>query len=199
VHTGSFYGTRNPDGFFAGLADFLNAHPQAKSHTKVVCLGAKLDGSFQSPDIDAEITYIPWAPHADSINWIRRARVLLLVQHSEPLIRLTTPGKVYEYMATGNHIVGVNIHRGENENLLRDYGNATILHDDAPKAIADTLATLYAKYAKGELNRVDAADAIRPYSRAAGAQQLASLLDAIVSSPTGSKKKVSQSNELSYA
>jgi hypothetical protein len=199
VHTGSFYGTRNPNGFFTGLAKFFATHPEAKADTKVVCLGAALDGEFMKPANLDQVSYIPWASHGESIRWMRRARALLLIQHSEPLIRLTTPGKVYEYMATGNHIIGINIHRGENEDLLHEYGNATVHENADPEGIAKTLGRLYGRYTQGTLNPIDAAEVVKRYSREEGVKQLAGVFDSIESASSGVRSKAEASGDWSYA
>lgn len=185
VHAGSFYGSRNPGGFFAGVDRFLREHPEAGRTLRVVCLGTSLDGSFAAPPVDARVDFIPWVSHAETLNWLRRARVLLMIQHSDPAIRLTVPGKLYEYMASGRHILSLNTQPCENASLLGRYGNATVLSDSDPQAVAIALADLYDRYQGGDLSEAHrpspVADVfVRQFRRELSAQKLAALLDASV-------------------
>lgn len=186
VHAGSFYGTRNPRGFFAGLERFLDRHPQARDRLRIVFLGTSLDGSFAPPALDVRVDYLPWVPHAETIGWLRRACVLLLIQHRDPAVKLTVSGKLYEYMATGRHILSLNTQPCENESLLRRYGRATVLNGCEPEAVAAALADLYRRHASGELLGarhldVKTAEYVRQFRREQSAQKLAGLLDCAVS------------------
>lgn len=185
VHAGSFYGTRNPQGFFKGVQRFVEEQPQAGDRLRIVFLGTSLDGAFAPPALKVRIEYRPWVPHAQTIEWLRRARVLLLIQHRDPAVKLTVTGKLYEYMATGRHILSLNTQPGENESLLRRYGRATVLRDCEPGAVAEALADLYRQDMSGELPGAQGLDActaeyVRQFRRELSAQKLADLLDRVV-------------------
>jgi hypothetical protein len=192
VHAGSFYGTRNPQGFFEGVVRFLKRHPQAGDRLRIVFLGTSLDGSFAPPSLEARIDYLPWVPHSETIKWLRRARVLLLIQHSDPAVKLTVTGKLYEYMASGGRILSLNTQPCENESLLRRYGRATILGDCDPEAVAAALAGLYQQYVAGTLPGVGGLDSetaafVRQFRREASARKLAGLLNRVAGHETASR------------
>ncbi|HUU84108.1 MAG TPA: glycosyltransferase [Phycisphaerae bacterium] len=181
VHAGSFYGTRNPQGFFDGLNRFLRRNPQARERLRIVFLGTSLDGAFAPPDLDGRVEYKPWVSHAETIQWLRQARVLLLIQHRDPAVKLTVTGKLYEYMATGCHILSLNTQPCENESLLRRYGRATVLSDSDPNAVASALQHLHHRYVAGHLGTDPLQPAtekyVRRFRRQATARQLADLLN----------------------
>jgi len=178
VHCGTFYGSRNPAGFFAGVDRFLEHHPEAQSHLKITCIGTQLDGAFAAPTTKARCEFLPWMSHEQCLRRLRAARVLLMIQHTESKVQLTVPGKLYEYMASGVHILSLNTQPGENEGLLRDYGHATVLQDDSPQAVAASLEGLYERYGQGLLLPVTQTDFVKRFTRRAATEQLAALFDA---------------------
>ena len=178
VHGGTFYGSRNPTGFFAGVDRFLDQHPDAGAHLRITCMGTRLDGTFHPPETKARCEFLPWTSHEKCLRRLRAARVLLMIQHAESEVQLTVPGKLYEYMASGVHILSLNTKPGENEGLLRQYGQATILHDDNPQVVAAGLEALYERYAQGRLLPVGQTPFVKRFTRRAATEQLAALFDA---------------------
>ena len=178
VYCGTFYGSRNPAGFFAGVDRFLEQRPEAESHLRITCMGTQLDGAFDPPATKARCKFLPWTSHEQCLRRLRAARVLLLIQHVEPQVQLTVPGKLYEYMASGVHILSLNTQPGENEGLLRQYGHATILPGDNPQAVAAGLEGLYERYVQGKLLPVAQTPFVKRFTRRAATEQLAALFDA---------------------
>ena len=85
-----------------------------------------------------------WCSRDESIRSIRRSPVLLLIRHPE--CELTIPGKLYEYMASGNHILALTGHQPEIIRLLQEYGNATVLPNPSPGQLVDVLETLFRRW-----------------------------------------------------
>lgn len=179
VHAGSLYGTRSPVSFFRALGDFLERRPEARDCTSVRMLGAWNDRDRDCV-IPECVRFEPWVSHADAVMWMRRASVLLLVQHRDQAVGLTVPGKLYEYMASRRHILGVSVHRGENERLLKGYGNSTVLHDGPTEAVTDALCSMFDRHTAGEsLGEVNDSY-VRGFTRAVGAAALIRQLHEVV-------------------
>ena len=93
-----------------------------------------------------------WTRHEDVVRALRESAVLLLLRHFEGWQETTIPGKTYEYLASGNHILAIQQPQRELDGILRAYGNATILHDYQPQPVAEVLTDLYRRWQQGRLN-----------------------------------------------
>jgi len=85
---------------------------------------------------DANIKVLGYVPHQQAQSMIKSANVLILLlplKNSDWWV----PGKVAEYMASGNPIVAV-LPPGETADILRQYGNAWIVPDE-PLAIGNAI------------------------------------------------------------
>jgi glycosyltransferase involved in cell wall biosynthesis len=85
---------------------------------------------------DANIKILGYIPHEQAQSMITSAKVLIL---SLPLKNSDwwVPGKIAEYMASGNPIVAI-VPPGETSDMLKQYGSAWIVPDE-PVAIADAI------------------------------------------------------------
>ncbi len=176
VHAGTFYRSRRPDTFLAGLGEFLRQVPEAATHTRVRLFGLTDhdfgSGLHEHPCVEAR----GWVPHREAVGAFRQAAVLLLVLHGEKGTELTIPGKVYEYMATGNHVLACPVDHRELRRLLAAYRNATILGDYEPGAIAGALTRLYRRWRAGALPACVPGH-VQRLSRVERTRELASLLN----------------------
>jgi glycosyltransferase involved in cell wall biosynthesis len=180
VHAGTLYKSRQPDTFVEGLAKFLDRVPQARAHTRARFFGMSLDSDL------SRFANIPcfemhgWTAHEEVVGAMRRSSVLFLLRHSEKRREITVPWKIYEYMATGNHVLSVQVPQYELDRLMRAYGNATILRRYEAGAIAEALEHLYRRWHKGELSARTPPPFVQRFSGVELTRQLATLLNRAV-------------------
>ena len=180
VHAGTFYKSRQPDTFVEGLGMFLRRVPQARNHTRVRFFGISLDSDL------SRFAGIPcfeqsgWTAHKEVVAAFRRASVLFMLRHFEDWAEVTIPGKVYEYLATGNHLLTVQIPQRELDRILRVYGNTTILRRYDREAIAGALEMLYRRWCNGELTARKPPPFVQRFSRVELTRELACLLNRAV-------------------
>ncbi|MCH7813462.1 MAG: hypothetical protein IID40_05520, partial [Planctomycetes bacterium] len=182
IHTGTLYRSRQPDIFLEGLTAFLRQVPAAAEHTRVRFFGMSLDLDQSRLARTAGVEVYGWTAHEDVVRALRESAVLLLLRHFEGWQETTIPGKTYEYLASGNHILAIQREQRELDGILRAYGNATTLREYQPQDVARVLTDLYRRWERGRLGRQTPPAFVRRFSREATAGQLANLLDRAVES-----------------
>jgi hypothetical protein len=121
-----------------------------------------------------------WVPHRDVIRAFYESTVQVLIQHGEAGVELTIPGKAYELMATGRHVLGIQVRQRELAGMLRAYGNSTLVGQYEPAAIAEALAALYHRWRRGALPPRVPPQVVGRFSRVETTRQLASLANRAV-------------------
>lgn len=66
-------------------------------------------------------------PRADALKEMARSPVLLVLANEQ---RLQVPGKVYEYMATGNHILAIAEEKSATAEVVNHVGGVVVLGGD---------------------------------------------------------------------
>jgi len=177
VHAGTFYKSRQPDTFLRGLARFFDRVPEARKHTRMRFFGMSLDSDLSNlPDAEC-VEFHGWTAHQKVVQAFRESSVLFLLRHFEARREITLPLKVYEYMASGKHVLAIQASQRELDGIVRAYGNATILRHYQAEPIAAALEQLYHRWRRGELGRRTPPAFVQRFSRVALTGQLASLLD----------------------
>ena len=179
AHTGGFYGTRRPEPFLDALRAARAAHPDLHDRISVTLMGP-----FPDPDFDLRcrndygfVTAIPPQPRAASIELMRSSQVLLLFRHLE--CTLTLPGKLYEYMASGGHIIAVTGTEDELDVVLADYPNCQILRNPDEGAYRAAIERVFDLYRSGHLV-ARAPDAVASFSRQRASAVLSEVFDEVL-------------------
>ena len=90
--------------------------------------------------MEKKIELCGYQPHAESVAQIRDADALFLPLHDLPKGRRSriVPGKTYEYLATGNTIIGC-LPPGDARDLVEKSGNYVLAKPTDPVEIAGAL------------------------------------------------------------
>lgn len=182
VHAGTFYKSRQPDALLEGLERFLDRVPEAIAHTRVRLFGISLDSDLSRFRGRRCVELHPWTDHKSVIDIYRRSPVLFLLRHFEARPETTLLWKVFEYMATGNHILAVQAPQRELDGILKAYGNTTVLRKNDPELLAGALEQLYRRWRRGDLVAGRPPAVVERFNRVALTGQLAGLLDRAVGS-----------------
>ena len=174
-YTGTMADTYEPDIFINSLAKLKEAKPESKVKLQIV--------GFISDNIKAllndkipDIELIPTVPHSEIVKYQKNADLLLLVipdiKHAEGILT----GKIFEYIATGNPVLGIGPENGDAAKIIDQCGAGKFFDRTKQKEITNYLENCMNDfYTKKpfESNRTE----INKFSRKEQSQQIKLLLD----------------------
>ncbi len=145
--------------FFRGLRDFATDNKLKKTDIKL-CLAGKIQGKYINDIRDILSSKVllevkGYVPHRDAIRIMKDSDLLLLFMEKAGNYSGHIPGKLFEYLATGNYILGAGSKEGSAQEILRQGRAGRILgkEDDYKNAIAG----MYKKWENGKLHGAGAA------------------------------------------
>ncbi len=145
-------------------------------HTDAAILEA-----FRQAGLGPNLDVVGYVPHAEALDYMRRADLVLAAVQQTPANEGIVPAKVFEYLRVGAPVLGLAPPEGDLARILRETGGgAAFAHADAD-AIGAYLDEAFARSLRGA--RAAPADPARlaPYDRRFQAGQLAALFDAVLS------------------
>lgn len=150
VHTGSFYGPRDPTTLLDGVDRCLRTRPAGSRAFRLRLVGAigrrfnaELAGfEARHPGV---IERRPYVPHAEALSEMRAADALLLVVgagggQQSAVVAGTLPGKIFEYLRSGQPVLLLGDEQGDAAALMRAHGHGWVADETNPAAIAETLS-----------------------------------------------------------
>ncbi len=115
-------------------------------------------------------------PHAEAVDVMRRAAVLLLVVEPWSYAAGVVPGKTFEYLASGRPVLGIGPPGGEAALIVDAAGAGVTLDHGDVDGVARVLSRHRAAWAAGRPEPGAPPDAITAYARPAQAARVADLL-----------------------
>ncbi len=153
VHTGTFYGPRDPATLLAGIELYLSrAAPTARPlRLRLVGnMGARFAQGLRQFEArhPGVIELRAYVPHHQAIAEMRAADALLLVvgagqgTRASEVVAGTLPGKIFEYLRAARPMLLLGDERGDAAALLRRHGQGEVADEARPEAIAAALQAL---------------------------------------------------------
>jgi hypothetical protein len=100
---------------------------------------------FNVPEIRELITVLDYQPHSQIIQEIVDADILLLTFSDLPGAERVIPGKVFEYMASGNRILAIIPDGAAKDILVKNYKNINVFSPNETIKIAQFLSSINEK------------------------------------------------------
>ena len=149
TYCGSLDTRHTPKHFFSALARIFAKHPETRDHIEVSFVGPFPD-AFRKMALNLGVSSALVTPgfleHSEVARYLISSDLLWLSAFDP----LSTPDKVYEYMATGRPILALS-EPGALRQTLSGYGAATCVDPVNVEAIADAIHDCYLKWASGSL------------------------------------------------
>lgn len=183
--TGSLYAKISAVPFYAGLAQFFDAHPAARAQTQIRWVG-QMDHQARTDSLNALerfnirdcITHVGYLPHRAAIEEMMAADVLLLLLFAGAGASQVMTGKVFEYLATQKPILAM-AQGTAAAKLIESCKAGLVTHPNDSVGIAQALGQLWqTRHQRWPLSPARQA-ILEPYSRRALTAQLAQLLDGL--------------------
>jgi len=181
LYTGMFYGHRSPAAFLEGLRRALARGWIPAAGTEVLFIG---HGSTAHgvPDLPTGVLRaIEHRPYAETLEWLGRAAVLLLVVPPEGGPGNHT-GKLFPYLACGRPILVQAPEPNVAADVVRESRSGVVVPPDDPERAAEALRDLHARWKSGVLLPDRDPDVVNRFRADVQARDWAALLDGIVRS-----------------
>ena len=178
AHTGLMPESANPDKLWKVLGDMAKSDKDLKEKLMVVTMG-QTDGSVKKDiaenGLSDNFKDLGYVPHAQSVAWQKRADILLLPLRKEEESKAILTGKFFEYLASGNSILAFGPTDGDLAHSLKETGSGIICEFDDENSIKEA----FVKLQKPNSPTQKQIENRQKYSRKAGAESFAKLLDQI--------------------
>lgn len=178
AHTGLMPESANPDKLWKVLGDMAKSDKDLKEKLMIVTMG-QTDGSVKKDiaenGLSDNFKDLGYVPHAQSVAWQKRADILLLPLRKEEESKAILTGKFFEYLASGNNILAFGPTDGDLARSLKETGSGIICEFDDENSIKKA----FVKLQKPNSPTQEQIENRQKYSRKAGAESFAKLLDQI--------------------
>lgn len=184
TYTGSMYGLRTPKEFLGGVEALVAAGKVDPAKIRLRFIGRfgdEVHEMFRTSSVKQCIEVVGYMPHGESVRNLLESDAVLLVVDVTPDSEHIVPGKVYEYIGTGNPVIAIAPEKGAIADLIAETGAGFVAHQSNSEGIERAFLTLYNDHWNGTQSLNPNAAAIAGYERRNVTRKLAGLLDSVVS------------------
>jgi glycosyltransferase involved in cell wall biosynthesis len=183
VHTGTFYGPRDPGTLLDAVDRYLSASVPGAKPLRLRLIG-NMGSRFDSrlarfgaahPGVVERVAYLP---HREALAEMMAADALLLVVGAgqagkhKAVVAGTLPGKIFEYLRASRPILLLGDEQGDAAQIVRAHAAGWVVEETRPDRIAEALRTMLSAPASASLDGGD----VRRYERRELSRQLAGFL-----------------------
>lgn len=179
TYTGSMYGRRNPESFFAAIESLIAKGEINKEEIKlrfVGRFGAEVEEMFAKASFKDSIEVIGYVPHGKSIEYLTQSEALLLVVDESKESEEIVPGKVYEYAGIKRPILAIAPKNSAIAKLMEETGSGLVAHQSEIEKTAQIIKKHFDYWKTGKSDFAPNAQIIHSYERRSAAEKLAELL-----------------------
>ncbi|MDP7024486.1 MAG: glycosyltransferase [Kiritimatiellia bacterium] len=158
--TVSYYGTVYPQGFpmelFEGMRELIDADPAFADdfHFRIIgSISPNVRASVEQTLPAANLTVSDYIPHSEMIDQLYEAQGLVVVLNDFVNNHVYAPGKIYEYLPSGNPILGIGPTNGDAAALLAQTQAGVMLDYGDKDGVKQFLLNQYARWRAGTLSK----------------------------------------------
>ncbi|MAT40536.1 MAG: hypothetical protein CL946_13145 [Ectothiorhodospiraceae bacterium] len=178
TYTGSMYGKRNPETFFAAVSQLVEEGKVKLEDIELQFIGrfgGEVREMFEHPVLAPRITVKEYMPHADSVRHLFQSDALLMVVDDFKGNEEIVPGKVYEYIGSGRPILTL-APKGAVAEVIAETASGKTARSSDIDAIAAMFLEYYNQWKSGSLGLDQKKELVSRYERKEIAGKLAGLL-----------------------
>ena len=152
THVGGLLPDRNPVILWQCINQFLELRPSAKSKLEIRLVGAvdqSILDELKSLNLMEYTTLFGVLDHKSAVSQMMKSHILILVENEVHVI----PGKLFEYLNSGNIIAAITPENSDVRLILSDYPESFFLSDDS-NLNCERLCEYFDQFEKGQLNKV---------------------------------------------
>lgn len=185
TYTGSMYGKRNPETFFAAVTKLVETGAVDPARFRLQFIGrfgAEVREMFEHPVLKPSIIVHDYMPHAASVRHLFQSDALLMVVDDFKGNEEIVPGKVYEYMGAGKPIITL-APEGAVTQVIEQTRSGRCARSGDIDGIADIFLDFYTQWEAGTLGSAQDRATVGQYERREVTRRLAAMLDELTGSP----------------
>ena len=180
---GNLMADQNPSALWQAIYEERNAgHLEALKILLVGNVDREVLLDIERIGISHLVERIDYVPHPEAIRYMQAGSILLLPINRGPAGKGILTGKIFEYLATGNPILGIGPTDGDAAHVLSITKTGRMLDYKDTEGIKASLRHYYTSWETNASAIHSSADDISPFNRKKQAGQLAGLLDSLVDS-----------------
>lgn len=182
THTGLFASDGNPEVIWRALTDKCSEDPEFRRMLRIRLVG-KTDPeilcSIKAGGLEKNLIDLGYQAHTIAVREQKNASLLILPLRKEPEYKATLPGKLFEYLASMNPILGIGQTDGAMARIVNETGAGVVFGWDDLESVAAYINLCWNDFKAGQEADPARADQISRYSRKALAARMAALLDSL--------------------
>ena len=200
THTGLFASDGNPETLWDVLSEKCRTDKEFDKMLHIRLVGKtdkEIIDSINAAGLGSHVINLGYQDHNVAVREQKNASLLILPLRKEPEYRATLPGKLFEYLASMNPILGIGQTDGAMARIVNQTGAGVVFGWDDKASISSYVNMCWNKFnaaddeedievehsGEAELDEIltenDKTDAIRQFSRKALTARMAKLLDSI--------------------
>lgn len=178
-HIGVVDELRDPWPILEACRQLAQENEQFRQHVRVEFIG-NVNSRFQQRVTEDAVlraftAFVPHLPHREVVHRYGTTDVQLLILAHSQIAPGNLPGKFFEYLASGNFILGVGPEEGDAAHILHEVGQGVVVERGKKEALKQQLAALFEAWQSGTTPPANTPDR---FSRKALTAQLVHLMNA---------------------
>ena len=124
------------EGFLEAFADIVKKDSDWKLHFVGNCHNG-VKTLIEKLNLSKSVVFVPYVNHSEAIDFMIKARILLLIIPEIENNKGILTGKLFEYLATGNPILNIGPKEGDAATILKENTVSITLNPDEKQEIVD--------------------------------------------------------------
>ncbi|MGX9985925.1 glycosyl transferase family 1 [Soonwooa purpurea] len=173
---------RNPENVWKALENLVATNPDFKNDFELKFVGRlddKIAVDFEKSKLNKNIQNLGYLPHQKSFEEMQNSDLLLITNFPDEKSRGIIPGKLFEYLATGNSILSIGPKAADVERILNETQSGQHFDYQSVEEIKDFVLNRYAQWQSSQTN--ESQSNIEKFSRKNLTKELAFQLNQLVS------------------
>lgn len=182
THTGLFAADGNPEVIWKVLADKCRTDPDFDKSLRIRLAGktdSAIIDSIHAAWLGGHLINLGYQSHNIAVREQKNASLLILPLRKEPEYRATLPGKLFEYLASMNPILGIGQTDGAMARIVNQTGTGVVFGWDDYESVSSYINLCWKRFSSAEDDMNIRVDAISQFSRRALTARMAELLESV--------------------
>ena len=175
---GTLHDTQKPEPFFKALSTLSSSHKAFNRDFRIRFVGNISSETLRKVNTmfgREQWSWIKYLEHEEMIRMLQEEQVLVLLVNRVPHNRLIITGKIFEYLRTGNPVLGIGPEDSEASDILKETGAGQMFDYADTDRTADFILSQYEKWKEARLK--GAGRHFPKYERVSQTAMLADLFD----------------------